>query len=53
MLIKVFKVFLKSKFIFKDPDNKKLIIFDDVIFNELRLILEKKNIFYSRIDMRI
>ena len=44
-VFKVFKVFLKSKFIFKNPDNKKLIIFDDVIFNELRLILEKKKYF--------
>ena len=48
MLAKIFKVFLKSKFIFKNPDNRNLIIFDDVIFSELRLILEKKKIFFTK-----
>ena len=44
-LLKILLMFLKSKYIFGIPKDKKLVIFDDTSFNEIKHIFKDFDLF--------
>ena len=51
-LLLIFKLLLKAKFVFKNPQEHKLVIFDDESYMDMKNFIFNFNFFYYKLELK-